>query len=43
MNAVFNGNPCVTLIVNYAPTEGSEKVEGHFETQTNVINDIPKQ
>ena len=40
MNAFFNDNPCVALIVNYG--QGSEEVQGHFETNTNVIHDILK-
>ena len=38
----FNGNPNITVIVNYAPVEGSSEAESHFETLSNVINDIPK-
>ena len=39
---IFSGNPSTTLIINYAPTEGSEGAEEHYETLTNVMNDIPK-
>ena len=38
----FNGNPNVTVVVNYSPVEGSEEAEEHYETLTNVVNDIPK-
>ena len=30
--AVFNGNPKTTIIINYAPVEGSEDAEEHYET-----------
>ena len=38
----FNGSPIVTLIVNYAPVEGTEGAEEHFEILSDVIKDIPK-
>lgn len=40
--AHFNGNPSVTLIVQYSPTEGSEDTEEHYANLTNAINNIPK-
>ena len=38
----FNGNPGVTVVINYAPVEASEDAESHFETLSEVIGDIPK-
>ena len=38
----FNGNPNVTVVVNYAPVEGSNEAEEHFITLSNVINELPK-
>ena len=40
--AIFNGNPNTTIVINYAPTEGSESAEDHYETLTNAVNGIPK-
>ena len=40
--AHFNGNPATTIIVHYAPTEGSDGAEEHYVNLTNVINSIPK-
>ena len=40
--AIFNGNPNTTIVINYAPTEGSESAEDHYETLTNAANGIPK-
>ena len=40
--AQFNGNPMTTVIVHYAPTEGSTNCEEHYRNFTNAINDIPK-
>jgi len=31
-----------TITINYAPVEGSENAEEHYETLSNVVNDIPK-
>ena len=42
MAVVFSGNPNTTVVVNYAPVEGSEEENEHYEALTNVINDIPK-
>ena len=39
---IFNGNPNTTIVINYAPTEGSESAEDHYETLTNAVNGIPK-
>ena len=38
----FNGNPATTVIVHYAPVEGSEGAEDHYTTLANVINSVPK-
>ena len=38
----FNGNPVTTIIVHYAPVEGSEEAEDHYIDLANVINSIPK-
>ena len=40
--AHFNGNPATSVIVHYAPTEGSDGAEEHYVNLTNVINSIPK-
>ena len=42
VKAVFSGNPYLTVIVNYAPVEGSEEAEEHYETLSKVVNNIPK-
>ena len=38
---VFSGNPGTTIIINYAPTEGSEGAIEHYETLSNTTNEIP--
>ena len=38
----FNGNPATSVIVHYAPTEGSKGTEEHYNSLANVINAIPK-
>ena len=40
--AVFNGNPNTTIVVKYAPIEGSKEAEGHYNNLINLINNIPK-
>ena len=40
--AEFSGNPKTTIIGNYAPTEGSEGSQEHYETLANTINAVPK-
>ena len=40
--AHFNGNPKTTVIVHYAPTEGSENSEDHYRNLANAVNSIPK-
>ena len=40
--AHFNGNPAVTLIVQYSPTEGSEEAEEHYTKLADAISSIPK-
>ena len=40
--AAFSGNPSVTIIVNYAPVEGDEHAEEHFQKLSNIVNSIPK-
>ena len=40
--AVFNGNPKTTIVINYAPIEGSKEAEEHYYNLTNVTNSIPK-
>ena len=42
LRASFNGNPSPTIIVNYAPVEGSSEAEQHFQELTNTVNSIPK-
>ena len=39
--AIFNGNPNTTIVINYAPTEGSERAEDHYETLTNAVDGTP--
>ena len=41
----FSGKTETTIIVNYAPTEGSEffeETEEHFEALNNTVNALPK-
>ena len=38
----FNGNPGLTIVVNYTTVEGSNDAESHFETLSDIINCIPK-
>ena len=38
----FNGNPATTVIANYAPVEGSEDSEAHYQKLTETANGIPK-
>ena len=40
--AKFNGNPAVTIIVNYSPQEGTEEAKEHYANLINAINDTPK-
>ena len=42
MCAHFSGNPSTTVIVHYAPTEGSDNAIEHYSNLKNAINDIPK-
>jgi len=39
--AEFCGNS-KTTIINYAPAEGSEGIEEHYETLTQTVNGVPK-
>ena len=34
---IFSGNPCTTIIINYAPTEGSEGAIEHYEALSNTV------
>ena len=44
IKAAFSSNPGIfPLVVNYAPKDGSTKVEEYFKTLTNITNDITKQ
>ena len=38
----FNGNPKVTLIVQYSPTEGSDDAKEHYTNLVEAISSIPK-
>ena len=40
--ATFSGSPNTTVIANYAPCEGSENSEAHYQKLTEVANSIPK-
>ena len=40
--ATFNGSPNTTIIATYAPTEGSEDSEAHYDKLSEVTNSIPK-
>ena len=40
--ATFNGSPNTTVIATYAPTEGSEESESHYQRLSEVSHDIPK-
>ena len=37
----FDGNPTTSIIVHYAPTEGSSDSEEHYNNLSNVISSIP--
>ena len=41
MVALFDGNPKTSLVIDYAPVEGSEEAEDHLNL-SNTINGIPK-
>ena len=39
----FSGNPATTIIIQYAPVEGSTDAENHhYQNLSSVINDSPK-
>ena len=40
--AEFNGNPRTTIIVHYAPVEGSGESDEHYDTLCSVIQEVPK-
>ena len=40
--ANFCGNPSTTVIVHYAPIEGSDDAEDHYNNLTEAVNLIPK-
>ena len=40
--AEFNGNPGTTIIVHYAPVEGSEESDEHYDTLCSVTQEVPK-
>ena len=40
--ATFNGNPTTTIIVNYAPQEGTQDAIDHYKKLTETIKQIPK-
>ena len=40
--AVINGNLNTTIVVNYAPIEGSKEAEEHYNNLINLINSISK-
>ena len=40
--ATFSGNPALTVIVHYAPIEGSKDAEEHFENLSAAINRVLK-
>ena len=40
--AHFNGNPGVTIVVHYAPVEGREEADEHYNILSSVIQEIPK-
>ena len=41
MVALFDGNPNTSLVINFAPVEGSEEAEEHLNL-SNTVSDIPK-
>ena len=40
--ANFNGNPALTIIVNYSPVEGKEEADEHYNQLTAAIKEVPK-
>ena len=42
MVALFDGNPNTSLVINFAPVEGSEEAEEHYLNLSNTASDIPK-
>ena len=38
----FAGSPATTVIVHYAPVEGSDSAEEHYHNLADVINSVPK-
>ena len=40
--ATFNGNPALTIVVHYAPVEGSEFAEDHYNNLADAVRSVPK-
>jgi exonuclease III len=38
----ISGNPCTSIVVNYAPVEGDDAAEEHFQKLSDIVNGIPK-
>ena len=38
----FSGNPNTTIVIHYAPTEGSDNAEEQYSNLSNTINVLPK-
>ena len=42
ITAHFSGNPAISAIVHYSPTEGSDTAEEHYNNLVTAISAVPK-
>ena len=42
ITAHFSGNPAISAIVHYSPTEGSDTAEKHYNNLVTAISEVPK-
>ena len=42
ITAHFSGNPAISVIVHYSPTEGSDTAEEHYNNLVTAISAVPK-
>ena len=40
--AHFNGNPGVTIVAHYAPVEGKEEADEHYDILSSAVQEVPK-
>ena len=40
--ATFEGNPKITIIVNYSPVEGDDEAEQHYNQLSSAVKQVPK-